>query len=972
MAQAPVWDHAGPARLVGGPIEALVEASPTSPGMLLASGAGGVWQSAGSGWNALSDGAPVSALAVAGSGAIYAGTGDLHGARLRGGTGVQFSQDGGATWTVLGGSALAGLAVSQVLVNPGNPQQVWAATVTTEDASAAAQPGVYESADGGESWTLALPGPAWDLALAGNRLLAVGSSALSLATSGGPFAPLALPSQPASWVRARAVAQPGGGFLVAVALPSGVVSLWQVDGGGLIHALPSPPVMAGRRALALAEAPSGDIWVGGQGVALSADAGQSWQMITVPDSATQVLVPNSDGTAWVGNDHGVWRVGPAMAPASFNAGLDNASLLAATSSSEGMLAAVDGGGIWGLAAAGAGEYEALAASGGEICGLLAGSGTLTCPMAGGAGAPLPPSGSYASLAGDSAGFWLGTGDGQVVDPAGVAHSMGQGPIRALAVAAPEVWAALGAQLFHSSDGGLTWQANLGTSAPVAAIAVDPQDASLIAVADGASVEASADDGMTWHRVADGLTQAPVTALVFAPDQQLWAATLGRGWWNADFLHATEQVNLASSASTVTAGTSVTITATVTAFGEPVAAGGVQFTAEASLTSSWTQSGNTVTFTPQRAGNVSVEASYGTAMATLTLPVAAAAPAQVQVLAGQNQQQAAGTVLRQPMVIGVSDGFGNPVAGVTVALAGGVFSDAAPVTGADGTVSVSLRLPDTATAVTLTATAAGLAPVNWQETALPPPDYSLVLSPPAAAVAPGAAGTLNVVMVPTGGFASTVVLHCLQPATGCSITPASLAPGQTAAVIVYPTGNQPQQTVVVAADGLHQASADLPLQAFTLSPASLSLTVNAGQSSAPAVLQLSSIHGLSGPVGLAIAGLPADLAAVFQPASLALPPGGTGATVQVSLLAAGGSRGLPAGMLWLLGLGAACLRLRPRRRRWLGVLAASWLAAGCGGGAPPAPPATSAAPIVTSYNVQVTATISGLSAAVPLRINVISH
>jgi len=60
--------------------------------------------------------------------------------------------------------------------------------------------------------------------------------------------------------------------------------------------LPSPPVMAGRRALALAEAPSGDIWVGGQGVALSADAGQSWQTITSPDSATHVLLPISDQT----------------------------------------------------------------------------------------------------------------------------------------------------------------------------------------------------------------------------------------------------------------------------------------------------------------------------------------------------------------------------------------------------------------------------------------------------------------------------------------------------------------------------------------------------------------------------------------------------------------------------------------------------------------------------------------------------
>jgi hypothetical protein len=965
-----MWGHAGPAGIIGGPIEALMEANPANPGVLLAGGAGGVWQFSGSGWTALSDGAPISALAETGNGGILAGAGDLHGAELRAGAGVEFSPDGGATWTQLGGTALAGLAVSQVLTNPGNPQQMWVATVAGGDASAGAQPGVYASSDGGGSWSQVLSGPVWDLALAGSRLLAVGGTALALSTGGGPFVPLALPSQPAAWVGARALAQPDGSFLVALALPSGGVSLWQIDTAGQAHSLPPPPVMVSRRALALAEAPSGSIWVGGQGIAISADGGQTWQTITAPDAATHVLVPMSDGTAWVGDDHGVWRVGPATAPVSFNSGLNNLSLLAAASSAQGMLAAVDGGGVLGLTAAGASEYEALAAQGGEVCGLLASGGTPTCPLAD--GGPTPPAGSYVSMASGSTGFWLGTSDGRVVDPAGGSHTVGSGPIAALAIADPEVWAAAGSQLFHSTDGGLDWQASLNASAPIAAIAVDPQNASLIALATGAGVEASADGGLTWHGVGGGLTQAPITALVFDANQQLWAATLGRGWWSADFSHASEQVSLTSSVPTVTAGTPLTITAAVTAFGEPVSAGGVQFSAAASVSATWKQNGNAVTFTPQQAGSVSVEASYGTATATLAVPVAAAAPARLAVLAGQNQQQAAGTVLQQPIVIEVDDAFGNPVPGVTVNLTGADFSNAAPVTGSDGRVSVSVRLPDTVAPVTLSAEAAGLPAVSWQETAVAAPDYSLVLTPPASAIAPGSAATLTAEIVPTGGFTAPVSLACLQPAAGCTIAPATLTPGQSAVVTIHPHGNQAAETVVIAAaDGVHHASADVPLQAFTLSPSSLSITVTAGQSSAPAALELSSIHGLSGAVSLQIGGLPANLSAVFQPTTPAL-ASGAGATVQVSLLAASGSRGPAGWLVLLLGMMAACLRLRPRRRRWVGVLAASLLAAGCGGGAPSPPPPAAVAPLVSSYNLQVTATVSGLSAAVPLTVNVISH
>lgn len=106
---------------------------------------------------------------------IYVGTGEANicGSGCAAGVGVYKSTDGGDTWTgPLGGPAtdtgnpLAGKGVAEILIKPGSPQVIYAATTTalrgmsetccagvTRPVPGAAKWGLYKSTNGGTSWT---------------------------------------------------------------------------------------------------------------------------------------------------------------------------------------------------------------------------------------------------------------------------------------------------------------------------------------------------------------------------------------------------------------------------------------------------------------------------------------------------------------------------------------------------------------------------------------------------------------------------------------------------------------------------------------------------------------------------------------------------------------------------------------------------------------------------------------------------
>jgi len=135
--------------------------------IILGAAQGGVWtydETSGT-WTPRTDEATsqaVGALAIAPSddSIVYMGSGEgaLSGDSYYG-DGIYRSNDGGLTWSHVS-TLFAGQAVSDIVVDPGDPQHVYAATVRGRGgnhrttAPTGTPYGVYESTDGGTTWTL--------------------------------------------------------------------------------------------------------------------------------------------------------------------------------------------------------------------------------------------------------------------------------------------------------------------------------------------------------------------------------------------------------------------------------------------------------------------------------------------------------------------------------------------------------------------------------------------------------------------------------------------------------------------------------------------------------------------------------------------------------------------------------------------------------------------------------------------------
>lgn len=103
-------------------------------------------------------------------------------------------------------------------------------------------------------------------------------------------------------------------------------------------------------------------------------------------------------------------------------------------------------------------------------------------------------------------------------------------------------------------------------------------------------------------------------------------------------------------------------------------------------------------------------------------VAPAGASTISVAGGADQLAPAGSRLADPLVVLVSDGFGNPVEGVTVewTAASGSVDPASSTTGSDGRAQTSWTLGSSTGPQTVTATSSGLAgsPITFYAIALP--------------------------------------------------------------------------------------------------------------------------------------------------------------------------------------------------------------------------------------------------------------
>jgi uncharacterized repeat protein (TIGR01451 family) len=177
-AVVPAWSSVGPntvqqvgrtsnsLEVVAGRIAALAV---NSAGRIYAGAAqGGVWSNdpATGHWTSLTDSLTtlsVGALEIAPGheNVLYLGSGE---GALSGdsyfGDGVYRSTDSGTTWSHVSGSAFAGVSISGLAVDPANPDHVYVAIVRGRAGAKRTTPptsttyGIYESTNGGSSWTL--------------------------------------------------------------------------------------------------------------------------------------------------------------------------------------------------------------------------------------------------------------------------------------------------------------------------------------------------------------------------------------------------------------------------------------------------------------------------------------------------------------------------------------------------------------------------------------------------------------------------------------------------------------------------------------------------------------------------------------------------------------------------------------------------------------------------------------------------
>lgn len=156
------WEFVGPTNIGGRIVDVAVD--PVAPDTIyVAAATGGIWKSTDAGaqfssiWPATNP-QSMGALVIASNGTLFAGTGEANpggGSMTYGGAGVYRSVDGGATWQLVGLNNSG--AIGRLAVDPTDPQHIFAAAAG-DLFNPGGERGVYESTDGGTTWSLVLSG----------------------------------------------------------------------------------------------------------------------------------------------------------------------------------------------------------------------------------------------------------------------------------------------------------------------------------------------------------------------------------------------------------------------------------------------------------------------------------------------------------------------------------------------------------------------------------------------------------------------------------------------------------------------------------------------------------------------------------------------------------------------------------------------------------------------------------------------
>jgi len=285
---------------------------------------GGVWESfnRGASWTARTDYAAtltVGALAFdpAQSRTVLCGTGEGNWWSYLG-AGILRSTDGGTTWSTLCTAPFVGQGFYDLIIDPANGAHVLAATTG----------GLYESSNGGPTWTQRRASRTWSLSMAPAggavaEVLAGCADGVFRSTNGGTtWTAVALPGSPGTFDRvAVAIARSDPSVAYAWGARGSTPYLWR-RAGGTWTAVGSPPGVATGQAwydwfLAVAPDRATQIYCGAIEVHRGDLSGTtwSWQNITArttgqsihPDQHAIAFEPGNPSTIYVGNDGGLYR-----------------------------------------------------------------------------------------------------------------------------------------------------------------------------------------------------------------------------------------------------------------------------------------------------------------------------------------------------------------------------------------------------------------------------------------------------------------------------------------------------------------------------------------------------------------------------------------------------------------------------------------------------------------------------------------
>lgn len=183
-------------------------------------------------------------------------------------------------------------------------------------------------------------------------------------------------------------------------------------------------------------------------------------------------------------------------------------------------------------------------------------------------------------------------------------------------------------------------------------------------------------------------------------------------------------------------------------------------------------------------------------------------------------------------------------------------------------------------LTVSATGGGVTKTtSLAVTVLPPPSFSLAVSPASLSVAPGGSGTTTASTQGANGFSSAVTVSISGMPAGVTASAGVInAPGSGSRPISVSVGSSVAGgsyllTVTAIGGGVSKTAAlTLLVPSMTLSASATTLVLSRG-STATLNLTTSVLGGFNSAVALAIQGLPSGVTATFTPSSLPQPGSG---------------------------------------------------------------------------------------------------